>query len=304
MIKNISLDIVEVNQLASFDPKALVAKEESKFNSQIRRIASQVVANGKRIILISGASSAGKTTTSHILQNKLASLGVSSFVMSMDDFFVDRDTLPIREDGKHDIENLVALDVKAIRKCLGEIISKGETKIPQFDFYTHKRKKEWRTCRMHGNEVVLMEGLHALNPAIIDGLDLDKIFRLYIYCGGGYTYKEDNLLSPKDLRLLRRVIRDKRDRNAPILETLSLWDEVCKGEDKNITPYVDKADFKLNSFHSYELLLYKNLLSEQFKNYSDNKKIKMFLSAFQYVGFLSEDILPRSSVIREFVGYK
>ena len=303
MLKKLSLDIVEINKLASYDAKALVAKEESKFNSQIRRIASQVVAGDKRIILISGASSSGKTTTSHILQNKLASLGVSSFVMSMDDFFVDRDTLPIREDGKHDIENLVALDVKAIRKCLGEILSKGETKIPQFDFLTHKRKKEWKTCRMHGNEVVLMEGLHALNPAIIDGLDVGKIFRLYIYCGGGYTYKEDNLLSPKDLRLLRRIIRDKRDRHAQILETLSLWDEVCKGEDNNVTPFIDMADFKLNSFHSYELLLYKNLIAQEFKNFSDNKKIKMFLSAFQYVGYLSEDILPSSSVIREFVGY-
>lgn len=304
MISNIKADLISINELSSQDPKALVRDGTKFYDDQIKEIAATILAGDKKVILISGASSSGKTTTSHILQNKLATLGISSFVISMDDFFVDMHTLPLREDGKHDIENLIALDTKAIVKCLGELLSKGETSIPQFDFVTHTRKKDWVHCKLHRNEVVLMEGLHALNPEIISGLDLDKIYRIYIYCGGEYTVHGRKYLDSRQIRLMRRMVRDERDRNAPLLETISMWGEVCKGEDNNVTPYIDLADYQLNTFHPFEVLLYKQDLQQGLAEIKDDKTAKTLLGKLKYVGYLPSKLVPSDSLLREFIGEK
>ena len=299
MLQNIQKDILEINKKSSIEPEELILEDMQHYQNQVLSLASKIIASNKKIILVSGGSSAGKTTTSRILQEEMAKLGVSSFVISMDDFYFNMDTIPLRADGKHDIESPEALDIKTIKKCLGDLISKGETKLPQFDFISHKRKEENLPCKLSSGQVVFMEGLHALNPKMIEGLDASKIMRVYIHCGGSYTYKGEEIISSRDIRLMRRMLRDVRERDFSYEETLFMWDEVCKGEDKYILPYQKDAEEYINTFHPFEVLLYKSLLS---KNLDKIKNAKELLSKLSFVGVIDSKLVPSCSVVREFIG--
>ena len=299
MLQNIQKDILEINKRSSLEPEKLILEDTQNYQNQILSLVSKIISLGKKIILVSGASSAGKTTTSRILQEEMARFGVSSFVISMDDFYFNMDLIPLREDGMHDIESPNAIDIKGIKKCLSDLISKGETELPQFDFLTHKRKVETLPCKLSSNQVIFMEGLHALNAKITDGLDLDKVMKVYIHCSGTYTYQGDEILLPRDIRLMRRMLRDARERDFSYKQTLDMWQEVCKGEDENILPYLDEADEYINTFHSFEALLYKTILT---KDLDVNEDTKELFSKLTYVGRLKPNLVPKDSVVREFIG--
>lgn len=274
-------------------------EEEGKYLNQVKEIATNILRYKKRIILMAGPSASGKTTSSFLLQNELSKLGVSSHVMNMDEFFLDADTIPL-VDGKPDIEGICALDVTTIKKCLGEILLNGRTKTPSFDFATHKRKRTWVDVSLHNNEVVLLEGIHALNPCIIEGLDVSRIHRIYVHCSVEYIKDNNLLLNGRDLRLIRRMIRDARDRQCSASETLSLWKNVCIGEEKNIAPFIEKADQFLNTAHAYEPMIYKSMING-FKDLDSLTllKIKNKLHDFEPI---DGAIVSPNSVIREFIG--
>lgn len=298
----IEVDIEKINKEASENVYKLIDKSEEKYLEQVRDIAKEIKLEDKKIVLVSGPSSAGKTTTSEKIYNELKNIGVNSLVLNMDEFFFDIETVPLREDGFADIESMIAIDIFTIRKCLGEILTKGETLTPQYDFITHKRKKEWLLRKFAKHEVIIMEGIHALNPEIIKGLNLEKIYKVYVHCSTDFIFKRKKLFHARQLRLLRRIVRDERDRSMPIEDTLKLWSEVCKGEDKNIRPYKDSADYCLNSTHFYEPLLYKDLLSEKFGKLKELPEIATFLEKFKLCSTISKRFVPKDSLIREFIG--
>lgn len=296
------IDIKKINELADENPYKLVQMAEEKYAAQLRQIANEISVRGQKIVLISGPSSSGKTTSSFRLRAELKKLGIDSHTLNMDQFFLDMDTLPLRDDGKPDIEGICALDVATLQKCFREILSTGKTKTPQFDFATHKRKSEWVECKLKAHDIIIMEGIHALNPQIVEGLELDKIFRIYLCCDENFVCGRKTVLYPRQLRLLRRIARDKRERHCPIEETIDMWEEVCRGEDKNITPFKKTADFVLNTIHCYEPLLYKQILLDEFHNLSHIGQIAVFLEKFKMCSTISPDTLPENSLIREFVG--
>lgn len=298
----IEIDIEKINREASENVYRLIDRGEERYLDQVRDIAKEIKLNEKKIVLVSGPSSAGKTTTSEKIFNELKNMGVNSLVLNMDEFFFDIDSVPLREDGFADIESMIAVDVATIRKCLGEILTKGETFTPQYDFFTHKRKKEWILRKFAKHEVIIMEGIHALNPKIIEGLELDKIYKVYVHCSTDFIFKKKKLFHARQLRLLRRIVRDERDRSVPVDETLNLWSEVCKGEDRNIRPFKETADYMLNSTHSYEPLLYKDLLSERFEKLKQLPEIEVFLEKFKLCATIPKRFVPKDSLLREFIG--
>lgn len=303
MTKRLKVDIDVINTRANENLYKLVERGETTYADEVADIAKFVKTNGKKIVLMAGPSSSGKTTSSYKLQGALKTIGVKAVIITMDEFFVDVRTLPLRDDGKPDIENLVALDVETIRKCLIDILEKGETMTPQFDFITHSRKKEWLPLKLKSDEVIIMEGIHALNPVIIEGLPIDKICRIYIHCNSDFVFGGKTLFHARQLRLLRRIVRDERERGTSVEETLNQWDEVCKGEDRNIRPFKDTADFHLNTTHFYEPLLYKSILAEKFEGLKSTvPEAKMFLEKFKYCSCLPKEFVPKDSLIREFIG--
>lgn len=293
--------ISEINNLAKENAGELVALAEQKYISSCQFVAKEIKDRGIKIVLISGPSSAGKTTSSFRLQEQLSLINVPSHVLNMDNFFIDMDKLPLRADGEPNIEDLCALDVECIRRCLGEILLTNKTKTPEFDFVTHSRKKDWIDCVLEGNEVIIMEGIHAHNPAIVEGLDRKLIYKVYLDCESSFVVGKQTLNS-REIRLIRRMIRDERDRKVPYLLTVQMWDEVCIGEDKNIKPFKFDADYVIDTVHSYELLLYKFVIRDKLLKYSKDKEVAKLLKIFNKCLEIDKTLIPKSSLIREFVG--
>lgn len=298
-----SIDIDDINLRNSENVFKLIQRGEDSYNEQVKTIAEQIVKRNEKIVLITGPSSSGKTTSAYKLKKALAKLGIKSFVVNMDDFFKDLSTVPLREDGKPDMEGIVALDVKCVRNCLTEILTTGKTSIPSFDFATHKRTNKWKKYIVENNSVIIMEGIHALNPQITKGLDKSKIYKVYVHCNTNFTFEDKILFFARELRLLRRLVRDKRERQVPFEETIELWQDVCAGEEKNIRPFKDSADYLLNSTHYYEPLLYKDLLLKEFLELkNENETINSFIQKFRYCASINSEFVPKDSLIREFIG--
>lgn len=297
------IDLGTINLLSRNDVRSLVLDAETLYKNNILEVARFIKENDKKIILISGPSSAGKTTTSYNLRKALNGVNISSHVLNMDDFYKNPKDIPLRADGERDIESVRALDVECIKNCLNDILTKGETLTPRFDFVELKRKDEWIKCQLKDNEIIIMEGIHALNPQIISGLDKSKIVKIYLDCQTSFYYKDELVLNNRNLRFLRRIIRDERDRNVPIKKTMQLWESVCAGEDENIKPFMVNADIIINTVFKYEPLLYKTLLENEFKEFKDDKIIENFLKVFNLCETISPDLIPNDSLIREFIGY-
>ena len=298
----ININVEEINELAKEDAKKVIELAENYYQNLLVDVAEKIDNLNVKILLISGPSSAGKTTTSFRLQEELKKHNIASHVLNMDDFFIDMDKIPLREDGEPDIESINALDVECIKKCLGEILDKNETKTPQFDFVTHSRLDTWVDCKLTGNEVIIMEGIHAHNPSIIDGLNSERIYKLYLDCDSKFFIKGEDTLSSREIRLLRRMVRDERDRGVDYLESIDMWDDVCNGEDKNILPYKSSANYVIDTVFSYELLLFKFVTENKFKAYKANKVIAKYLEIFENCGVINEDLVPDNSLLREFIG--
>lgn len=300
--ERLSVEIESINQKVNDNVYKLIERGENAYLDQVKIVAKNIKDNNKKIILLTGPSGAGKTTTSYKLQEQLKALGIGSYVLNMDDFFKDLDTVPLREDGEHDIEGIVALDVDTVKKCLNDILTTGKTMVPGFDFKTHKRKKKWKECSTSTSDVVIMEGIHALNPQICAGLDEKKIYKIYIHCNTDFTFNGKVLIEARELRLLRRLVRDELTRHVPVEQTLELWTHVCEGEDKNIRPHKKDANFFLNSAHFFEPQLYKALLLEDFEKMQEIPTIAKFLEKFKVLSFVDQSFVPKDSLVREFIG--
>lgn len=301
-----SIDIEDINTRNSENVYKLIQRGEDAYNNQLKDIAENIISKKSKIVLITGPSSSGKTTSSYKLKKTLSKMGVKSFVVNMDDFFKDLSTVPLRKDGKPDIEGIVALDVKCVRNCLKEILLTGKTSMPTFDFATHKRTNKWKKYVVEDNSIIIMEGIHALNPAIIKGIDKDKIYKVYVHCNTNFTFGDKILLFARELRLLRRMVRDERERQVSYEQTILSWEDVCDGEQNNIRPFKDNADFLLNSTHYYEPLLYKYILLPkllEIKKYNPEiEKINLFIEKFKACSTINSEFVPKDSLIREFIG--
>ena len=298
----------KINEYALNDPAGLVEKAENHYDREITETAQRIADDDSlKIVAIAGPSASGKTTTAHILSEKLQNLGEQTEVVSLDDFYLPTEQLPLTEDGKYDIESVKALDRELMKKCFGEIINTGKTELPKYVFAEKRRILSARSIDISGRGIVIVEGLHALNPVITDLVPRKNIFKAYISVNRSVL--DDNgevLLTSRQIRLMRRVLRDRIFRGSSVNETLALWKGVVDGEKKYLYCFKDTADVLIKTLHIYEPCLYRNdfcALCDETQNITDCRDyfLKTAEAVRKFVP-LDEALIPHNSLIREFIG--
>ncbi|MDI6700607.1 MAG: nucleoside kinase [bacterium] len=259
-----------------------------------------------KMILISGPSSSGKTTFLKRLLIQLKVLGLSVVGISLDDYFLDNDKVKVGDDGKKDFESIDALDVELFNKNLNSLIKGEEILNPKFDFPTGKRSSDWTKLKMGENSVLIVEGIHGLNERLTETIPKEIKLKIYVSALTQINIDNTHRISTTDNRLIRRIVRDYLFRNHSAETTLKMWKHVRDGEEKNIFPYQESADFFFNSSLLYELSVLKNFakpllqeIDEKSDFYLDSRRLLFILSFFKEI---SIEKIPHTSVLREFVG--
>lgn len=285
----------------------LIRVDETLQSNKLLGVARNI--NEKRdevkIVLMAGPSSSGKTTTSKKLCTYLASFGLIPRVLSMDDYFLDRKDTPLDEDGNPDYECLEAIDLKLFDSQVAELLKGNEIKNPTYNFPLGK--KEYKTTmKMNDGDILVIEGIHALDTKILTNIPRNKKYKIYISALTELNMDDHNRISTTDNRLLRRIIRDNRTRNYKVEHTLESWSSVRDGEEKYIFPYQDEADYVFNSALIYELGVLKTYVEPLLYSvpsdslyYEDAKRLLNFLRLFLPI---PADAIPQDSILREFIG--
>lgn len=296
-----------INKMAD-DPVKFLTECSSDYHRIINAVAKKIFANKSiKIVMLAGPSSSGKTTTAKILSESINGMGGKAYTVSLDDFYHPRSVgYPLDENGKPDYECVEALDIEHIHCKFRELIETGKAEMPAFDFKTGERINNAKAVELKENSVVIVEGLHALNPVITDTLDKQSLFRLYVSVSTR-VYEEDGtaLLSKRELRFIRRMIRDFSFRSSSVDKTFELWQSVMKGEDRYLFPYEYLADIRIDSFHPCEPCVFAEratglLLGTENAEYKEKAGILIEkLSRFKKADY---SLLPRNSLLREFTG--
>lgn len=306
-ILNVS-SVGELNDMiVSSEPGELINLSESIQDYRLQSIASEIK-NRKdkiKVILMSGPSSSGKTTSAKKLSMYLKTMGLNPVPLSLDDYFLNRDETPLNENGKPDFESLRAIDVKLFNNQIDKLLKGNKVTIPRFDFIVGKKFYE-KTIQMAENDVLVIEGLHALSDDLLTEIPKSRKFKIYISPLVYLNIDDDNRINLTDIRLLRRMVRDNRTRGYSSSQTLSTWGEVRNGEEKYVFPYQDNADVIFNTFLAYELPVMKvYALPLLYKVKADDPEYLTALRLIRLLEFilpLPSDDVPSLSIIREFIG--
>lgn len=293
------------------EAKDLIAVAEALHERKYAMIADRIYEKRDtvKLVLIAGPSSSGKTTTSKRLAMQCRVLGLRPLVIAMDDYFLDRDRTPRDEHGEYDFESIYALDLPFLGAQLNDLFDGKEVELPKYDFVKGSRVFDGRKMQMHEGDILIMEGIHALNPELTKHVDGKKVFRVFASALTSLSVDENNYISTADNRLLRRMVRDNFSRGITPEDTILRWKSVRAGEEKNIFPYQENADAMFNSALLFELPLlryYAEPLLERIpplsEAYSESVRLLKFLS---YITPLTPDeieCIPPTSVMREFIG--
>ena len=295
----------------SGDVVDLINLSEALHERKYAEIADQIYARrgSVKIVFIAGPSSSGKTSTSKRLALQCRILGLNPKVIELDNYFVERDRTPRDENGEYDFEALGAMDLDLLGRQLNDLLEGKEVEIPRFDFKEGRKYFEGNMMQLHEKDILIMEGIHALNPAMIPGVDPSKVFRVYASALTSLSIDENNNISTSDNRLLRRMIRDNRTRGIIPEETIMRWQSVRRGENRNIFPYQENADAVFNSAHIFELPVLKyyaepllRRISPLSPAYTEAYRLLKFLDYI--VAMTPEEMaaIPPVSILREFIG--
>lgn len=285
----------------------LILMQEALQEKKIGDIAEQIAAQpDRKLVMIAGPSSSGKTTFSKRLSIQLAALGLKPHPISVDNYFVNRVDSPRDENGNYDYEALECLDIEQFNQDMTALLKGESVELPQYNFISGEREYRGDVMKLDKEDILVIEGIHCLNDRLSYSLPKDRKFRIYISALTQLNIDEHNRIPTTDGRLLRRMIRDARTRGASARETIRMWDSVRRGEERNIFPFQESADVMFNSALLYELAVLKQYaepllfgIPEDTEEYAEAKRLLKFLSYFLGVG--SEDI-PKNSMIREFIG--
>lgn len=262
-----------------------------------------------RIILIAGPSSSGKTSSSKRLAIQCKVLGLNPKVIELDNYFVNRELTPKDENGEYDFESLHAMDLDLLNSQLNDLIAGKTVEIPYFNFKTGRRESRGDMMHLDDNDILIMEGIHALNPEMTSSVDNSRIFRVYASALTSLSLDENNNISTSDNRLLRRIVRDNRVRGVTPEETIMRWHSVRRGENRNIFPFQENADAAFNSALIFELPLLKYYAEPLLRRIAPNSpaftETTRLLKFLEYIVALSPaeiEAVPPTSIMREFIG--
>lgn len=262
---------------------------------------------GSRIILLSGPSSSGKTTTSKRIAVQLSVLGFEPMVISLDDYFLNRECTPRDENGEYDFEALEALDIEQFNKDLLTLLDGQEVNIPTYDFVTGCRvMNPEKRLRLKSRSMLIIEGIHALNPSLTPHIKDTQKFKIYVSALTSIAMDNMNRIATTDNRLLRRMVRDNAYRGTSAIDTIKRWQSVRRGEDKHIFPYQEQADVVINSAMIYELCVLKRyaeaILHEVPDSVPEFGEANRLLKFLEHFAPIDSDFIPPTSVLREFIG--
>ncbi|MGQ1910232.1 nucleoside kinase [Marinifilum sp. RC60d5] len=296
------------NYVAQNNISELIKISEALHEKKISQIADKVRKRKKhiRLILISGPSSSGKTTFGKRLAIQLKVAGLKPVNLSLDNYFVNREHTPVDENGDYDFEDLKALDVKLFNENLVDLLAGKEIELPKFSFETGARYFDGEKMKINDKQVLVVEGIHALNPELTPLIADEAKFRIYISALTSISIDGHNRIPSTDNRLIRRIVRDYKYRNYSALDTINRWPSVRRGELKNIFPYQEEADVMFNSALPYELGVLKRyaepILKEVQPNCPEYAEANRLLKFFSYFSPISDDEIPPTSLMREFLG--
>lgn len=287
--------------------REIVLIAEARHEQRLAEIAAQIAARRDQIhiILISGPSSSGKTTSSRRLSVQLLAHGISPFPLEMDNYFVERDRTPRDEQGNYDFETIAALDRQHLEQDLAALIAGQCVQLPRYNFQAGK-PEPGEIVQLHPGQIIIMEGIHGLNPNLLPNLPEGQTFRIYISALTQLNLDRYNRVSTTDTRMLRRIVRDARERGYSAQETIRRWDSVSRGEKRNIFPYQENADVIFNSALVYELAALKPhaepLLRQVPYGTQEYIEAKRLLALLDWFEPMPRDLIPDNSLLCEFIG--
>ena len=285
----------------------LIQISEALQEKKIARIADEIAQRkGIKIVLIAGPSSSGKTTTCKRLSVQLAVNGLRPIGISLDDYFLDRDLTPRDENGDYDFEHLHSLNIPLLNEQMNALLQGEEVELPRYNF--QKGKSEWsgKKLKLEGNEILVIEGIHALNPELTSEISENQIYRVYASALTTILLDNHNYIPTTDNRLLRRIIRDHKYRGVTAQETIRRWPSVRRGENRWIFPFQENADAMFNTAMLFELAVIKRqaepLLEQVTENCEEYAEAYRLLKFLRYIKPIPEDQIPPTSLLREFLG--
>ncbi len=311
------VDVMGVSTIGSLNAKVLEGKaselikvaeafHEKKLGNIADSILDANVSRGARLVLISGPSSSGKTTFAKRLGIQLRILGLNPVLISLDDYFVEREKTPKDENGDYDYEALEALDVPAFNEHLNTLMNGGSVDVPRYDFITGKRQWHEKPLSLDERSVLVVEGIHGLNPELTKQVDDRYKFKIYISAFTSVSMDDLSRISTTDNRLLRRIVRDYRTRGNDATATLQRWESVRRGEDRHIFPYQENADVMFNSSLFYEISVLRGFVEPMLREvpdtipeYGEARRLLRFIDNFSPI---KPDEIPPTSLLREFIG--
>ena len=284
----------------------LILMQEALQEKKIGDIAEQIYESGRKLVMIAGPSSSGKTTFSHRLSIQLGALGMKPHPIAVDNYFVNRVDSPRDENGNYDYEALNCIDVKQFNEDMEALLAGKRVELPVYNFVKGEREYKGVFLQLGAEDILVIEGIHCLNDDLSYSLPRDKKFKIYISALTQLNIDDHNRVPTTDGRLIRRMVRDARTRGASAQDTIRMWDSVRRGEERNIFPYQEEADAMFNSAFLYELSVLKQYaepilysVPRDSAEYNEAKRLLKFLDYF--LGVSSEQV-PYNSIVREFIG--
>lgn len=297
----------DINNMA-LAPQEFVDSCAERYRSCVKE-AAEIVFNDidKKIVMLAGPSSSGKTTTASLISAQIELMGGRAYSVSLDDFYRSHDEpYPLNDKGEPDYESVEALDIPLLRRCLGELATQSESDLPVFDFASGVKRDGAKHIALDDNDIIVIEGLHALNPIITDELPEDSLYKIYVSVSSR-VYEDDGsvLLSKRELRFIRRTVRDHLFRSMPVERTFGIWSGVKRGEDRFLFPFEELADVRIDSFHPCEPCLMAQTACELFSAAQApefREKAALLINKLKLFKNIDTSLLPSDSLLREFTG--
>ena len=288
------------------DPRGFIDASENEYKCRIKEISDRVLSGDKRrdILLISGPSSSGKSTTAELIRQNLVAGGMDCVTISTDDFFFDKDEMNAFEVG-FDFESPTIVNEMLLLDKINQLFINGEAYLPRFDFVSGRKIYKSQKEKLSPGGALIVEGIHALNKSVISIGNETDTTRIYVSTASSIAF-DNEVISGRDLRLARRIIRDSKFRGTPLEGTVDMWESVCIGEDKHITPHMSSADYIIDTLLPYEPFMLRRrmlkLINGAFRKYAHDPDIEALTRLYHRCPDADSGLIPNDSLLREFIG--